>query len=319
MTVFAPKVSIVIPVYNGANYLREAIDSALGQTYENVEVIVINDGSDDNGKSEKIALSYGDSIRYLHKENGGVASALNAGIKFARGEYISWLSHDDLYYSFKIERQIALFSMMPSSNLIPYSDYVAIDSDSNFIHTIQLSAPRECDSRRSFLYLLFKSSVHGCSLLLPKRCFNEVGYFNEGLKGTQDYDLWFKLLKRGYEFTHIPEVLICSRWHKEQGSRTMYAQHQKEIESLYVNALDMFSDELEKFSAETLVQLAIDFRSRHVRKAANHMLRAIRHHNRVIHRQMYKQYAKPLIQSYLEPITEKPRQLLNLVVNFLKN
>ena len=80
-------VSIIIPVYNGANYLREAIDSALNQTYQNCEVIVVNDGSDDNGKTEEITLSYGSRIRYFRKENGGVATALNAGIREMQGEY----------------------------------------------------------------------------------------------------------------------------------------------------------------------------------------------------------------------------------------
>ena len=67
-----PKVSIVIPVFNGSNYLREALDSALAQTYTNCEVIVVNDGSNDNGKTREIALSYGNKIRYFEKENGGV-------------------------------------------------------------------------------------------------------------------------------------------------------------------------------------------------------------------------------------------------------
>ncbi|MBO5570669.1 MAG: glycosyltransferase, partial [Clostridia bacterium] len=78
---FLPKVSIVIPVYNGANFLREAIDSALGQTYPNIEILVVNDGSDDGGETESIALSYGNQIRYFRKENGGVATALNFGIE----------------------------------------------------------------------------------------------------------------------------------------------------------------------------------------------------------------------------------------------
>ena len=76
-SVWFPKVSIVIPVYNGANYMREAIDSALNQTYKNIEVIVINDGSIDNGETDRIARSYGDRIVYVKKENGGVSSALN--------------------------------------------------------------------------------------------------------------------------------------------------------------------------------------------------------------------------------------------------
>src|SRR5689334_11837948 len=92
-----PKVSIVIPVFNGAQYLRSAIDSALGQTYRNTEIIVVNDGSSDFGQTERVALSYGSRIRYFSKSNGGVASALNFGIQQMRGELFCWLSHDDLY------------------------------------------------------------------------------------------------------------------------------------------------------------------------------------------------------------------------------
>ena len=79
---FHPKVSIIIPVYNGANYLRDAINSALNQTYKNIEIIVVNDGSNDNGRTDEIALSYGNKIKYIKKKNGGVASALNVGIFF---------------------------------------------------------------------------------------------------------------------------------------------------------------------------------------------------------------------------------------------
>lgn len=101
-----PLVSIVIPVYNGSNYLKYAIDSALAQTYNNIEIIVVNDGSTDNGETEKLALSYGDSICYYAKENGGVSSAINFGIRQMKGEYFSWLSHDDQYSETKIERQL---------------------------------------------------------------------------------------------------------------------------------------------------------------------------------------------------------------------
>ena len=101
-----PLVSIVIPVYNGSNYLAQAIDSALGQTYPNCEVLVVNDGSDDGGATAELALGYGEKIRYFEKENGGVATALNLGIRQMRGEYFAWLSHDDLYKPEKIELQV---------------------------------------------------------------------------------------------------------------------------------------------------------------------------------------------------------------------
>ena len=83
-----PLVSIVIPVYNGSNFLRDAIDSALAQTYPRVEVIVVNDGSTDGGATEAIAKSYGSRIRYFAKENGRVASAVNYGIANMNGDYL---------------------------------------------------------------------------------------------------------------------------------------------------------------------------------------------------------------------------------------
>ena len=83
---YNPRVSIVIPVYNGSNYLSEAIESALNQTYGNTEVIVVNDGSCDAGRTEDIARDYGEKIRYFVKENGGVASALNTGIRRMTGD-----------------------------------------------------------------------------------------------------------------------------------------------------------------------------------------------------------------------------------------
>ena len=84
--------------------MREAIDSALNQTYQNIEVIVVNDGSKDN--TEEIALSYGDRIRYYNKENGGVSTALNLGIQEMTGDYFCFLPHDDVFAPQKIEKQI---------------------------------------------------------------------------------------------------------------------------------------------------------------------------------------------------------------------
>ena len=127
---YFPLVSIIIPVYNGANYMREAIDSALAQTYKNIEIIVVNDGSKDNGKTEEIALSYGDQIHYFSKENGGCASALNVGIKNMKGEYFSWLSHDDLYYPSKIEHQINILNELDNKDTIIYGGYELIDEKS---------------------------------------------------------------------------------------------------------------------------------------------------------------------------------------------
>ncbi|MDH4358774.1 MAG: glycosyltransferase [Candidatus Berkelbacteria bacterium] len=210
---FYPKVSIVIPVYNGANHLREAINSALAQTYENIEVLVINDGSDDDGSTEAIAKSYGDKVCYFYKKNGGVASALNFGIKKMSGEYFSWLSHDDLYRPNKILIQIKyLQAHSGDSSIILFSDFTLIDRDKKILSKAKIKG---VTSKNLYYRLISTSPIHGCSLLIPKRCFPSKNPFNIKLRATQDYDLWFRMCTN-YRFIHQPKDLIFSRLHKEQ-------------------------------------------------------------------------------------------------------
>ena len=123
---FMPKVSIVIPVYNGADYLADAIDSALAQDYDNKEIIVVNDGSTDDGATEAIVSDYGTKLRYFFKPNGHVASALNYAIERMTGEYFSWLSHDDLYFPNKVSAQVAQLAGEPTNTII-YSDFEVLD------------------------------------------------------------------------------------------------------------------------------------------------------------------------------------------------
>ncbi|MDA8235872.1 MAG: glycosyltransferase [Clostridia bacterium] len=224
---FNPKVSIIIPVYNGSNYLCEAIDSALGQTYKNTEIIVVNDGSNDGGKTEEIAKSYGEKIRYFYKENGGVASALNFGISVAEGDYISWLSHDDLYLPNKLEVQINYLQKQPQE-VVLYSDYYFVDRDSNIISTVVIP---HISSEQFLSQLFIVAPVHGCSTLIPKKCFKEIGLFNPKLKTVQDYEMWFRIAKK-YDFVHIPQVLIKSRMHDEQGHKTMSQIQYNEFHNL---------------------------------------------------------------------------------------
>lgn len=172
--IFNPLVSIVIPVYNGANYVAEAIESALKQTYKNIEVIVVNDGSTDN--TEKIVKKYGDKIRYFYKENGGVASALNFGIKNMKGEYFSWLSHDDVYYSNKIERQIEELKNIDKDNIL-YSGFELINDKSEFLYAWEIASTNEYRKLNNSFYALLLSGLNFCSLLIPKKAFYEVDFF----------------------------------------------------------------------------------------------------------------------------------------------
>lgn len=261
-----PKVSIVIPVYNGSNYLKEAIESALAQTYDNIEVIVVNDGSNDVGKTEAIAKSFGDKIRYFWKENGGVATALNLGISNAEGEYISWLSHDDLYYPHKIKVQIDYLNKQNDRNIILFSNF----NVKNYINNSEYTSPpikNYANTVFDMLYVLFSSSIHGCSILLPKRCFESVGLFSTSLRTTQDYEYWFKLYRNGYIFHYMPESLILTRHHKDQDTNRLITVHIEEVNNLYIWAFELFLKEFQSFSEAQLGQFINLMKSRGLMEA----------------------------------------------------
>ncbi len=214
---FNPKVSIIIPVYNWSNYLWEAIKSAINQTYKNTEILVINDWSSDNWETEKVAQSFGDKIKYIYKQNWWVASALNLWIKNSNWEYISWLSHDDLYYENKIEEQIKLLEKIDNKNIIIYSNIDIVDKD--WIVKKKSIFDLKNINENNFLYfLLTKHLINWCTLLIPKNIFDKVWWFDNDLKTVQDYDMWFRMYQKT-KFVKINNSLIQSRWHNEQDSR----------------------------------------------------------------------------------------------------
>lgn len=210
-----PKVSIVIPVYNGSNYLKDAIDSALSQTYNNLEIIVVNDGSNDEGKTKAIAESYGDKIIYLVKENGGASSALNLAIKKMTGDYFSWLSHDDMYYPNKISRQVEELQKYNDKTIL-FSNYDYINPEGNKIKSVYLNHKLLQEKPD---YAVLKSNIGGITLLIPKEAFEEYGEFDLTMRCTQDYDMWFRMLN-SYTFVHMEDILAMTRIHSLQDSNT---------------------------------------------------------------------------------------------------
>jgi len=213
-------VSIIIPVYNGENYLREAIDSALAQTWPNVEVIVINDGSDDDGATERIALSYGEKIRYYKKENGGVSTALNLGIQEMHGEYFSWLSHDDVYMPNKISKQIEALETYGNLSAIVYSDYDLLEISSGIISPSCLSSFYTSEQLSASVFPILQNIIHGCTLLIHRSHFDRVGVFNTSLRTMQDHELWFRMF-REQKLIFVSQSLVKVRIHCNMGTYTI--------------------------------------------------------------------------------------------------
>lgn len=243
------KVTIVIPVYNGSNFMKVAIDSAIAQTYDNKEILVINDGSTDNGETEKIALSYGNKIRYIKKENGGVATALNLAIKEMKGDYLSWLSHDDIYKPYKIEKQIETIKKLEDKTTILFSNVELIDEKGEIFCTTNYSNLMTHEELCQGIYPVIKGTVNGCSMLISKECFDKVGLFNENLKTSNDYEMWLRLFKEFKSYL-IEEPLIQYRIHKNQDT-TKSPYTLKEANKLWVDIINNLTvKEIEGWSFE---------------------------------------------------------------------
>lgn len=213
-----PLVSIVIPAYNASNYLAEAIESALAQTYTNYEIIVVNDGSVDKGATRAVAQSYGDKIRYFEKENGGCASALNYGIKKMRGEWFSWLSHDDLYLPEKIEKLLVLidrYDLNPKKVVLGCNDFI-MGSDKKRKRNLFNNSTGILSPAQAFGETLNVKTFNGCGLLIPKTILQEMGEFRTDYKHLLDRELWMRIAVAGYSYCYADEALVVSRTHGQQ-------------------------------------------------------------------------------------------------------
>lgn len=252
---YNPLVSIIIPVFNGSDYLKECINSALQQTYNNVEVVVINDGSDDEGATEKIALSFGDKIRYFQKENGGVSSALNFGIEKMKGEWFSWLSHDDLYAPEKIELQIKSVrnQMLDPERTIVSCNTQYIDAYGKKIFHPSPYKTGHFTGERIFSELCKGNIFYGCALLIPKDAIVEVNGFENKYRFIQDWVCWLELSLRGYDFFLLDGEFVKARIHGNQQTKKISNLQPREVEDYLLKIVNRAEYSENKFVLKTIL------------------------------------------------------------------
>ncbi|MEJ9227122.1 glycosyltransferase family 2 protein [Priestia aryabhattai] len=214
------KVSVIVPFYN-CPYIDQALESLVNQTYKNVEIIVVDDGS--TLYLEKIT-PYLNNIKYIKKENGGTATALNTGITHATGTYFCWLSSDDIYDLKRIEAQLKFMKIKKAS--FCYSNYCYINEKSRLI-----SPPLGINSlgQRELLKTMIKGNIiNGCSVMIKMNVFQEVGLFDETLLYTHDYDLWLRIIQN-FEAYYLNHVLLRYRVHDNMGTKKYYPEIEKEV------------------------------------------------------------------------------------------
>jgi len=210
----SPTISVVLPVYNGEDYVRFSIESVLAQTFRDFELIIVDDGSTDG--TAQVVSAYADNrIRYFKKDNGGVATAVNYGLRMAAGRYISWLSHDDVFLPTKLEMQLAAREASDGPSVI-YTDFQFIDSSGAVTEERRIGHHSAAETVRNLL-VAGSVSYAAYSLLYDKQCLEQVGLYDESQRLTQDADMLIRLARR-FPLVQVPETLIQIRRHSAQSS-----------------------------------------------------------------------------------------------------
>lgn len=219
-----PTISVIMSVFNGKEFLNEAIESILNQTYKNFEFIIMNDGSEDG--SLEIIKEYQERdsrIVIINQENMGLTKSLNRGIEQSRGKYIARQDADDISYLDRFEKQLK-FIDNKNDCMVCSSNYEVINNLGEII-----SSRIQATKKFIWIYFLLGNQVAHGTVLIDKNIFKEIGYYDERLCCSQDYDLWMRALNYNkYCISFVDSILYKYRDHESNISNTRTLK-QKEI------------------------------------------------------------------------------------------
>ena len=237
------RVSVIMPAYNGERFIAESIRSVLGQSFRDLELVVVDDGSTDGTREVVHALqAVDDRVVYLFQPNGKQGRARNRGIRHARGELIAFLDQDDLWVEDKLARQISVLASDPvdlvfSSGFYFYDD--AVTDESNRLDTLA----GRWDGDQMFRLLFVANRIAVLSVLVRRETVLRVGLMTEApsRQGCDDYDLWMRLAAGGASFRGLSEPLVRYRLHAGQSSRLMSTSTKLAAE---LHVVEQYSDTL---------------------------------------------------------------------------
>jgi glycosyltransferase involved in cell wall biosynthesis len=209
-------VSVITPTYNRAGFLAEAILSVLSQSYEDFELIIVDDGSLDNTRSVVEPFLSDKRVRYLYQKNQGQSVARNFALIQSRGAFIGFLDSDDTWRFDKLEKQMALFSAFPDVDIV-HGDEATISEQGSVISLKNMTRY----SGRITRELLADNSVSIATALVKRRCFDEMGGFDVTVGVADDYELWLRFSAR-YYFHYSPGVVASYRVMENQISSDKY-------------------------------------------------------------------------------------------------
>jgi glycosyltransferase involved in cell wall biosynthesis len=268
-------ISVIIPVFKNAHFLKDALESLISQTFKKFEIIIVNDGSPEEKKIKKIFSQYKIrlNIRYIsYKKNRGVSYALNKGIKNSKSQYISWLSHDDFFHPKKFETQLNFLK----SNLkfITLTGFYLVDENKNILKKM---------TYRKFKFMpkyqiLFRDNLNLCTALFPRKIFKEIGFFDENKKHIQDYDFMFRIFKK-YKLKIINKPLFFSRVHAKQSSQVGTGEAQKEKEKFFISKLKLINKAFDKSNIYLKIYIIFFLRTKNINTINYELKRLIKKQN----------------------------------------
>jgi glycosyltransferase involved in cell wall biosynthesis len=199
-----PLVSVIIPNYNHAQYVSDAINSVLAQVYRNYEIIVVDDGSTDN--SREVITKFGEPVQYIHQKNAGLSAARNTGIKASKGALIGVLDADDMYEPDFLSTLVTTLLENPDADGI-YCGYQFVDHKNNLLPQIEA---RPVDHDKLYDALLDGNFFVPESIFLRRAVYDNVGLFDETLRACEDWDVWLRATKK-YKIIHSSNILTRHR------------------------------------------------------------------------------------------------------------
>ncbi|MBI2852131.1 MAG: glycosyltransferase family 2 protein [Chloroflexi bacterium] len=221
-------VSVIIPTYNRASMVKDAIESVLVQTHTDHEIIVVDDGSTDN--TREIVASFSNKVRYVYQQNRGRSNARNHGLRLAQGKYIAFLDDDDMFLPTKLEKQVARLETEPNFGMV-YSSAICTDERRNEISR-RYHANESGDIYRKIAFYL-PVTILLPTVLVRNEVMANVGGFDENMNRFEDTDMWRRIAKR-YRILAMPETLTVTRTHAGNTLTNQDSQKIREALDYYV-------------------------------------------------------------------------------------
>jgi hypothetical protein len=215
-----PAITVIMPVLNGERYIGQAIESILAQTFQDFELIVVDDGSTDSTREHLESFERRMRLKCIrHASNQGIPRSINDGLREAAGDFIAFLDHDDEWFPEFLETQLNYLNSHPETGMA-HSDFQTIDGVGNILEASVADARnRTRPSGRVFRQLFRDNFIVGNSVLIRKGCFDRVGLFDEEIRWA-DYHMWMRI-SRAYPVDYVPKVLTKYRQHEGQHTRTL--------------------------------------------------------------------------------------------------